>query len=315
MENAITLKKPTSNSVVSLPDKNRFTGKDVHSIAGLVQQENPGLKFFPLLPNLKKPLPGSNGWEDCTDDLASLWEGVFEYGHGLGVVLGGQPYFAVDVDTKKQHQGATNLCKFLGYVLPMSMTEAQAAEYLIENVDTLIVRTPSGGLHIYLKHDFAFRADFPRTIRPNGCDYFGIKGYVVFPGTHTEAAADPKGNTFTGTYEIVKDRPIALAPQAILDGLVDVDAPVEKKAGAAIGEPVPLKEFMDVLAYVDPDHSRERWIVQAGCFHNTNLVNAEGESLEEEKLEIWQRFCRGELVLPWRHGGRGEGPAGASGRG
>lgn len=287
------LSKPQNNSIVSLPKKDRFAGKDPLAIAEILQHENPSLKYLPLLPQLKKPLGGSAGWKDCTADLASLYDGVEYEGNGLGVVLGGKPYFALDVDTKKEHKGATNLCRWLGFALPEGATEEQAISVLIAKLDTRIVRTPSGGLHIYFKHEFSFRAAFPAL--PKGCEWRGIKGFLVAPGTHTEASADRTGNTFTGTYEIVKDRPIALAPKIILAALVDVDAPVNKIAGAAIGKPVPLNEFMDVIGYVNPDHPRDKWIVQAGSFHNTNLVDTEGEPLEEEKLDLWLRFCRGEF--------------------
>lgn len=180
----------------------------------------PGAKFFPLTAGTKIPLSGSRGYLDATADLESLSEGVMYGDTGLAWVPGGLTEFVLDVDIKGDHHGATNLCRALGMNVPEGLTEAAAIDRLVDQLDTLMIQSPSGGLHIVLRHGLGHHVAWPT--RPEGIDFRAGTGYLVMPNT-----ALPEG-----TYTVIKDRPVAPAPETILAVLMPADDP----AGADFGK-------------------------------------------------------------------------------
>lgn len=191
---------------------------DIEHLSRLV----PDATYFPLKTNLKKP-DNVNGYLGAVASFDVDWTG------NTGWVMGGQPYFAIDVDIKKSHRGASALCRFLGIDLPDGLTEENAIDRLVDNLNTLIIGTPTGGIHIVYHQDLGFVADWPHP--PASCEYRGKVGYLCAQGTHVEISADPVQNTATGDYFILKDRPVALAPAKILKELVEYKEPVLKSSG------------------------------------------------------------------------------------
>lgn len=174
---------------------------------GFFERFDEMVKVFPLKFRQKVPTT-PNGFHDAVPPYDADWA------PNMGWVLGGQPYFAIDVDVKGDHHGATSLCRFLGYLLPVDYTEEQAVKVLVDKLDTLIIKTPTNGLHIVFRHEEGFVADWRRM--PRGCEFRGSVGYLVAPGAHLEASADPKGRNVTGDYTVIKDMPVARAPARIV---------------------------------------------------------------------------------------------------
>lgn len=149
-----------------------------------------GLRVFPLLPGSKEPPRGVAGVTRATTDAATIrtWfadDPAMNYGIAAGAGL-----IIVDVDATK---GGHEALKTLG--LP----------------ETFAVKTPGGGLHLYLTGpDVAQSVD---RIAP-GVDIRSAGGYVVGPGSYF---ADPSGKKgYAGPYEIVSDLPAAAAPESLI---------------------------------------------------------------------------------------------------
>jgi len=81
---------------------------------------------------------------------------------------------------------------------------------------TYTVRTPSGGIHYYLRFPDGLdvRNDQGKIIAP-GVDIRGIGGYVVAPEMY--AAYTKHGVEFAGTYDVIDDSPIAQTPEWIAE--------------------------------------------------------------------------------------------------
>lgn len=145
-----------------------------------------GCKFFPVIAGTKHPAT-DNGWKDATDDARQLdaWAKDFP-GCNWAVACGPSDLFVFDVDPD-------GISQWESLAADPAVKEAIAAAYT--------VRTPRGGYHIY------FRGNGPSTAsrigrgidtrggirREDGSIVSG--GYVLLPGSHTEA----------GTYAEVKN--------------------------------------------------------------------------------------------------------------
>jgi hypothetical protein len=154
-----------------------------------------GFPVFPLVENGKDPLPGSNGHLDATTDPArinAMWRdyttgGLLEYNIGCSPRDG--RHVIVDLDVKDARNGIGNYLALGG------------------EIDGLVVRTPSGGLHVYLSTP----RDTKNTIGEIavGIDTRGSGGYGVAPGSIIDGVA----------YEVIQDDPILPAPKCLLDVL------------------------------------------------------------------------------------------------
>ena len=119
-----------------------------------------GVPIFPVEPGGKRPLPGSHGFKDATTDPAIInaWWSTGDYNIGTEPAKSG--FVVVDVDDKGEHHGSKTW-----------------AELCPEAIETLMVRTPSGGVHIY----------FAGTARPSagklgdGLDIRSEISYVLLP--------------------------------------------------------------------------------------------------------------------------------------
>lgn len=166
-----------------------------------------GFRVFPLRENGKRPI--WEGWtETATTDPATIrawWDGT-EY--NIGVLTTG--LLGVDIDRKDGKDGMIAWRRIGG------------------SDDTLTVRTPSGGLHLYF-----WGADVSLSAGGlgDGLDIRSHNGFFVAPGSTIDGRA----------YEVVQDVPMRRAPEAIVSlcrpagqartkdaavPLVDLDTPV-----------------------------------------------------------------------------------------
>ena len=166
---------------------------------------NQGYAVFPLQPNGKQPLT-PHGFKDATRDpevIRQWWEQWPDANVGIatGRVSG---IIVLNVDRKHGVDGVVS-----------------AAE--LELPDTLVIRTPSGGYHLFFKAPPA--AIVPRRIgvKP-GLDVLGEGGYVVAAGSWVDGAV----------YEIVKNRPIVECPEILVNLALRSDG----KNGAAPADPL-----------------------------------------------------------------------------
>ena len=154
-----------------------------------------GFYVFPLQEGGKNPLAGSRGHLDATRDPAEIrrmWtDPVFhsERDYNIGCSPRDGKFVIVDLDVKDDRHGPEN---FLG---------------LGGQIDGLVVRTPSGGYHVYCNAPY----DTPNTVGTvaSGIDTRGSDGYAVAPGSMIDGRA----------YEVVLDGDLLPAPQGLLDRL------------------------------------------------------------------------------------------------
>lgn len=145
-----------------------------------------GFRIFPIQPGAKVPPKGMLWRNEATDDPAKIrawWAFNPNYNYG---VAGGDGWLIVDVDA-----GKNGFASLLDVDLP----------------ETLSVRTPGGGLHLYLRGpDVANSVD---RVAP-GIDIRSKGGYVIGPGSVFDDADGAKG--YRGAYTLIDDRPAADAP-------------------------------------------------------------------------------------------------------
>jgi hypothetical protein len=115
-----------------------------------------GLTVFILEPNSKRPLGGQT--EDCNY-----------------AVHPGDKHVVIDLDRKPNANGVAAFA---------SLCAENGIDNWMMDLDTLIVRSPSGGYHVYFKTDFACANKHDL---PEGIDVRGAVGYVVGPGSRNDA--------------------------------------------------------------------------------------------------------------------------------
>ncbi len=134
-----------------------------------------GWAIFPLTPGMKIPLAGSNGFKDASTDPETINRWWSEHPTANIGLATGKPsaVWVIDVDMKKGKDGKASLKAF-------------AASHPGVPPMTKRVRTPSGGVHLYVAYDdtdpVRSRADILV-----GVDIRGDGGYVVLPPSKTDA--------------------------------------------------------------------------------------------------------------------------------
>lgn len=164
-----------------------------------------GFRVFPISVGQKFPPP--LGWQEmATSDperIAQLWG---DEPYNIGVLAEG---IIVDIDDKNGKTGSFDW-DLLGYP-----------------DNTLTVRTPTGGRHLYYATDEA-------TAQPNLTDSINTRagglGYALAPGSVTE----------DGEYTLLEDLPVLPAPKALVEHCqkregVDWDGSVELDTDEAVG--------------------------------------------------------------------------------
>ena len=157
-----------------------------------------GLAVFPLPPGGRRPLPG---WQDrCVSDPA-LVRRLWVPGDNIGVGCRASSLVGIDLDC---HQGANGIAVF----------ERLCAAHRQPWPDTLTVRTPHGGLHLY------FRVPVGRTIGSTSGGRAGLG-----PGIDTRGPGRRRGGYLVGPgsvvdgtpYVITRDAPILELPAWLAD--------------------------------------------------------------------------------------------------
>jgi hypothetical protein len=124
-----------------------------------------GFDVFQLKPGTK--LPKGKWQDDATSDLGMIgawWRGSPE--SNIGIATGSRSGILVlDLDNKPDANGADSI-KAAGITLPR----------------TKVVRTPSGGYHVYMAYPEGSGITIGTGLLP-GVDWRGDGGYVVGPGS------------------------------------------------------------------------------------------------------------------------------------
>jgi hypothetical protein len=165
-----------------------------------------GLLILPIQPGKKTPF-GNESWTALmTTDEATI-RGWFESRPDMNYAVcpgKGAVILDPDMDASKGKNGLAALADI----------ETENFEDPISE-QTLTVRSPRGGQHIYLRTPYSVSNSKSRFA--DAIDVRGFGGYVVGPGSHT--VASPEDNTAEGTYEVICDKPLMDAPQWVLDRL------------------------------------------------------------------------------------------------
>jgi hypothetical protein len=151
-----------------------------------------GFRVFPVCRDSK--VPWSKGWQDAaTTDAAAIrqwWTENSQWNIGIAT---GKGLLVVDVDVKDGKPGAESLAMLEMMGLP----------------ETLRVRTPTGGLHIYLQTDRQ-RSGHAGNIKDlPGLDTRGDGNLVLWAGSYIGRDA----------YALEADLPIAAGPKWLLDAV------------------------------------------------------------------------------------------------
>lgn len=168
-------------------------------------KEHPGIKAFIVEVNSKRPLGGASWYVRSTTDPGQLarWSDMTE-GCNFGLWLG-REHVVIDLDVTYSPDGFNGIDAFETISLENGIADFRAFK-------TLMVRTPSGGYHLYFKtpHPCANANTFPDHI-----DVRGRVGYVVSAGSKIDA----------GTWEVVDpDMPIMDIPDFLLSYLMEPSA-------------------------------------------------------------------------------------------
>lgn len=157
-----------------------------------------GLSIFIVEPGSKRPLGGHSWYTRQSSEPEQIADWFAETPNANFGVHTGDSYVVIDLDVKPHQNGVLEFRR---------LCEENGIDDFLLELDTLIVRTPGGGYHLY------FRVPFPcanKNYFPDGIDVRGAIGYVVGPGSELA----------NGHYEVIDpDAPIADAPDWLLEYL------------------------------------------------------------------------------------------------
>lgn len=184
----------------------------MRKLAGALAWSARGFRVFPLQENGKLPAFGGTDWTAiATTDAATItawWRDPLtgiERDYNIGVDTTG--LLGIDIDNKNGKNGQANY------------------EALGGRFDTLTVRTPTGGYHLYYDprgEHFAGTVGERRGVA-DGVDVRAYHNYLVAPGSTIDGVA----------YEVLFDAPIVPVPEAIRPRLRPA---VTERRTAAISE-------------------------------------------------------------------------------
>lgn len=168
---------------------------------------NPKFYYFPISEKTLKPLKGWQKVSSNDPDKIRAWRERWPRGL-FGVDCGKSGLTVLDIDKKGGKDGDNPLAslQFENELLP----------------ETLTVKTPSGGRHLYFYGKTRNRV----ALKAPGLDVRSVGGYVLAPGCVKNG----------GAYEIVNDRPIHNAPGWLLSVIGQPNERNEEHA-------VPLVEY------------------------------------------------------------------------
>jgi hypothetical protein len=199
-----------------------------------------GFKVFPL--RQRDKLPAVKDWQDWASESDAekvmLWAST-KPNANWGLSLGASGHTVVDVDDGWKKTGESRIV----------LKEGKAhLSTLLKNLNsslgkTLVVKTASGGLHVYYKGDGRNSAS---TLCAD-VDTRGRGGYVLAPGSVVKYCKNDKDfDGSWGSYQIVNDDPIAILPQWVSDKLGEQKA--AEKTTTVLAEKVPSGQRNQSLA-------------------------------------------------------------------
>ena len=230
-----------------------------------------GFRVFPLVPGSKKPM--NEGWPDMATadagEINALWRDPvtgWPQDYNVGVLT--NDMIVVDVDDKNGKNGTASL---LELDLPL---------------DTLVVRTPTGGRHVYYTGP---NKSLSVGKLGAGLDIRSYHGYVLAPGSRVPE----------GVYTLDNDAPLLPAPEDLIRRL---DEPRERqRANAAVelDKPSAIARAADFL-----EHEAPLALEGAGGDHTTFKVACTLKDYGLSKatalallIEMWNPRC----APPWDH--------------
>ena len=175
-----------------------------------------GFRVFPLVPGTKRP--AIERWQDlATTDEATIRAAWAQREWNIGVATG-HGLLGIDIDVKNGKDGEASFA---------------ALGLTAEDLDTLTVRTPSGGRHVYFRLDDVHLGNSAGSIG-SGLDSRGEGGFLVGPGS---ALANGSGR---GAYTIEHEaalRPLPAGLRQRLEG--------QRKGGSETRRDGPLVDLDD----------------------------------------------------------------------
>lgn len=223
-----------------------------------------GFRVFPVKRRSKKPLV-ERFYEVATSDPAQIREMWGEEYYNIGVAT--DDLVVVDVDTKKGKAGFDSL---LALDLPL---------------DTLTVRTPSGGMHLYFTGPST--ANSAERLGP-GIDTRGYHGYVLAPGSSLEI----------GDYVVELDVPVQPLPAGVAERL---SAPRTRERNLADVSPDDVVAIAAAEATLDADmgavegqHGNEHTFKLAARLRDLGVAELTAFELMADK---WNAKCSPPWIL------------------
>ena len=216
--------------------------------------------IFPLCPNSKVPTEDAKAWQYTKP---GDWTGLTQYGVNLPPDI-----LVVDADPRNYRNGINSLAMLHQLVnIPASYT----------------VRTPRGGVHIYLRKPADLKIRHKLKELP-GIDFRSVLQYVVGPGSHSEF----------GEYVLALQADIAQAPQKLLDLL---EAPeMTLLSSEALWDENAATRYTEYAKTVEPAISGQ------GGNNHTYLVAAHGLTMgvpEQTCYEILSEHFNNRCLPPW----------------
>ena len=233
-----------------------------------------GLRLFPVIPDGKTP--AVKNWQEKAssewDRLGWLLKGKHNAGVFAGKYEVGNSLVVIDLDNKHGKNG-------------------QAAMDLLYDPlpETLTVKTPSNGRHLYFKTTEKIRSGVD--VLGPGVDIRSQGGYVVAPGSST-----PEGE-----YTVITQAPIADAPRWLLDLLPKAGEIKENDRKPLVDLDKP--EFIErATQYLETKaepaiegHGGDLQTFKTAC-----MVKDIGVS-EYSALVLMEEFYNPKCIPPWEH--------------
>jgi len=197
-------------------------------------------RIFPLSKNAKIPAKGSAGFHDALvrDEALKRWPDI--HNGNVGLFPGASGLLIIDVDIKHGAPGKE------------TMNALQSKHGKLP--ETLTVKTPSGGWHLYFKKP-AIEHIGNNSIG-EGIDIRCDSGYVLVPGSSIDGKA----------YTIIRDKPIAALPAAWVDLFKPKQKPTRKPLQYAQNGRLrdngttTREDVQEALSFITADLPYEEWI-------------------------------------------------------
>ncbi|OQW82779.1 MAG: hypothetical protein BVN31_07405 [Proteobacteria bacterium ST_bin15] len=233
-----------------------------------------GFRILPLQRGDKIPTKGFRWKDEATTDTATIRTWFAAHPDANYAVAAGDGLLVVDLDPRS---GAVSAISALPFALP---------------AETLTVRTPGGGTHVYLVGPDV--ANSAGRLGP-GIDIRSAGGYVVGPGS---VFADPGGlKGYAGPYVIESDALLADAPEGLVLACgIPAARERDETPAAAQDQPEDIVRARVQLANAAPA------IEGRGGDHRTYAVACELRDLgltEGIALDLMTEDWNGRCLPPW----------------